>query len=145
MVGHGEDPAQPRYNYIRDVEFCTGACLLISTELFRKLGGFDDRYAPAYCEDSDLCLRVRAAGLRVVYAPSSEVVHHLSKTSATVNRQFKLRCVSRNLGLLAQRWQSHIDASDAIRYIAFYLPQFQPLVGEGVYGMAQCGCRKTKL
>ena len=35
-----------------------------------------DSYAPAYCEDSDLCFRVREAGLEVYYTPFSRVVHH---------------------------------------------------------------------
>ena len=43
--------------------------------LWEKLGGFDEDFAPAYCEDSDLALRIRAAGRRVYYSPFSTIVH----------------------------------------------------------------------
>jgi glycosyltransferase involved in cell wall biosynthesis len=50
-------------------------------DILRALGGFDDAYAPAYFEDTDLCVRMRAAGHRVVYDPAV-VVHHLEFGSA---------------------------------------------------------------
>ena len=50
------DVAQkPEYAFCRDVDYVSGAAFLIPTALFRSLGGFDDRYAPAYYEDADLC------------------------------------------------------------------------------------------
>ena len=73
--GRGEDPAEPDYNYVREVDYCSGAALLVPRKLFAELGGFDELYAPAYCEDSDLCFKVRAAGRKVYYQPAAEVVH----------------------------------------------------------------------
>ena len=70
------DPAAGEFNYLRRVDYCSGAALLLPLALFRRLRGFDERYAPAYCEDSDLCFRVREAGLQAYYTPFSEVVHH---------------------------------------------------------------------
>jgi GT2 family glycosyltransferase len=64
------------YNYVREVDYCSGACILIETALFRQLGGFDDHYAPAYYEDTDLAFRVRQAGKKVLYQPLAVVVHH---------------------------------------------------------------------
>jgi hypothetical protein len=43
--------------------------------LFAALGGFDEAYAPAYCEDSDLAFRLRQAGYVVLYQPRSAVIH----------------------------------------------------------------------
>ncbi|MEP7113985.1 MAG: glycosyltransferase family 2 protein, partial [Ilumatobacteraceae bacterium] len=55
---HGESDA-PEFNYLREVDYCSGACLLVRRSLFEMLGGFDNRYAPAYYEDTDLCFRLR--------------------------------------------------------------------------------------
>jgi glycosyltransferase involved in cell wall biosynthesis len=48
---------------------------MIPTELFRRLGGFDDRFAPCYYEDTDLAFQVRQAGLKVYYQPFCRVIH----------------------------------------------------------------------
>ncbi len=70
------DPQAVEFNYVRRVDYCSGAALMLPRALFQKLGGFDERYAPAYCEDSDLCFRVRAEGLQAYYTPFSKVIHH---------------------------------------------------------------------
>ncbi|MGE0592602.1 MAG: glycosyltransferase [Vicinamibacterales bacterium] len=74
-IGRHADPATPGFNYLREVDYCSAACLAIRRELFRDLGGFDTAFAPAYYEDVDLCFRVRAAGYRVLVQPAASVVH----------------------------------------------------------------------
>lgn len=81
--GRYQDPALPQYNYAREVDYISGAAIMVSSKLFDELGGFDDRYAPAYYEDTDLAMRIRAHGLRVIYQPLSEVVHYEGVTSGT--------------------------------------------------------------
>ncbi len=80
-VGHSENPDDPRYNFLRDADYVSGAALLIRRELFERLGGFSEAYRPAYYEDADLCLGVRSLGYRVVYQPRSEIVHYEGLTS----------------------------------------------------------------
>jgi GT2 family glycosyltransferase len=73
--GREKDPKRPEYNYAREVDYCSGAAILIKKALFFELGCFDERYTPAYCEDSDLGLAVRNAGYNVIYQPLSEIIH----------------------------------------------------------------------
>ncbi|MDQ0377051.1 glycosyltransferase [Amycolatopsis thermophila] len=74
--GHGGDPDDPRYQAVRDVDYCSGAAILVRRELWERLGGFDERYSPAYYEDTDLAFAVRDAGYRTVVVPDAVVVHH---------------------------------------------------------------------
>lgn len=73
--GRHADSNDPRFCYMRDCDYVSGAALMLETELFKQLNGFDECYAPAYYEDTDLCFRVRAAGKRVVVQTTSEIVH----------------------------------------------------------------------
>ncbi len=73
--GRHEDPTRPVYNYLREADYCSGACLLVPRAVFERLGRFDIGYAPAYYEDTDFCFRLRAQGLKTIYQPRSRIVH----------------------------------------------------------------------
>jgi O-antigen biosynthesis protein len=73
--GKFESPDDPRFAYLRDCDYASGAAIALPRALFAQIGGFDTRYAPAYYEDTDLAFAVRAAGKRVVYQPAARVVH----------------------------------------------------------------------
>jgi O-antigen biosynthesis protein len=81
--GKSDDPQKPEYNYLREVDYCSAAALMIPKSLFDSVGGFDSRYAPAYYEDTDLSFKVRRAGYKVLYQPLSEVVHYEGATGGT--------------------------------------------------------------
>ncbi len=82
--GRYDDPGKCEYNYVKQVDYCSAACLLIKKELFERIGLFDQRFAPAYFEDTDLAFSVRKLGYKVMYQPKSEVVH-FEGTTAGVN------------------------------------------------------------
>lgn len=65
-------PAEP--------EWVSGACMLVRRDAFDALGGFDEGFF-MYCEDEDLCRRLRAGGGRVRYEPGA-VVSHVGGVSA---------------------------------------------------------------
>jgi GT2 family glycosyltransferase len=81
--GRLASPEDPRFAYLRDCDYASGAAIAIPRALFARLGGFDTRYAPAYYEDTDLAFAVRAAGLRTVYQPASRVIHAEGGTAGT--------------------------------------------------------------
>lgn len=64
--GRFQDPSLPVYNYAREVDYCSGASIMVPKALFEELGGFDEDYLPAYCEDADLALKIRDKGYRVI-------------------------------------------------------------------------------
>jgi GT2 family glycosyltransferase len=74
--GHKQDPEAPEFNYVKEVDYLSGASILVRKALWEQLGGFDERFSPAYCEDSDLAFAIRKEGYKVVYQPLSEVIHH---------------------------------------------------------------------
>lgn len=74
--GRGQDPSRSVFNYARETDYCSGASILIEKKLFEELGRFDERFVPAYCEDTSLAFAVRAAGKQVIYQPKSEIVHY---------------------------------------------------------------------
>jgi GT2 family glycosyltransferase/glycosyltransferase involved in cell wall biosynthesis len=81
--GKFDDPQKPEYNYLREVDYCSAAALMIPKALFWNVGGFDSRYAPAYYEDTDLAFKVRRAGYKTLYQPLSEIIHYEGATGGT--------------------------------------------------------------
>ncbi len=74
--GRLDDPDDCRFSFVREVDYCSAACLAVRRDLWEEVGGFDERYAPAYYEDADLAFEVRARGWRVRYQPEAFVVHY---------------------------------------------------------------------
>lgn len=74
--GRNQNPHAPEFSYVKDVDYGSGASIAIPAAVWRANGGFDEAFKPAYCEDADLSFRLRARGLRTVYNPFSEVIHH---------------------------------------------------------------------
>lgn len=65
---------------IRQVDWVSGALMLIRRETFDRVGGFDERFF-LYWEDADFCKRAAAAGWSTWYAPVCEVVHRTAGAS----------------------------------------------------------------
>lgn len=102
--GRLQDPCDPRYNYARHTDYCSGAAIVLPRALFDSLGGFDRHYTPAYAEDTDLAFKVRALGLATVYQPLSQVVHFEGITSGTDNSRGVKAYQVENLKKFARRW-----------------------------------------
>jgi GT2 family glycosyltransferase len=82
----------------REVDCVSGACLLISADVYEVVGGLDTSFF-MYMEDMDWCVRIKAAGFGVYYVPEVEVVHHVGASGeadpATAERVLVTRYQSR--------------------------------------------------
>ena len=108
--GRNQDAAHPLFNYAREVDYCSGASIMIPRNIFDDMGGFDELYTPAYCEDSDLALKIRRAGYRVIYQPSSVVVHFEGVSSGNDTSQGVKAFQIENSKKLLARWKHHLES-----------------------------------
>jgi len=106
QVGKGGMKLPPGFaDATRITDYCSGACLLMRTEIFLDLAGFDPIYDPAYFEDVDLAIRLRSKGLFTYYCGASVVYHEESVTSNQIwSAEERLDHVAANHKRLMQRW-----------------------------------------
>lgn len=103
--GHRDDPRKPEYCYVREADYVSGAAIMLRRALWNQLGGFDEHFLPAYCEDSDLAFRVRATGLKVFYHPEARVIHHEGVSHGTDIRSGIKAHQVMNSAKLVGRWR----------------------------------------
>ncbi|MEN9627296.1 MAG: N-acetylglucosaminyl-diphospho-decaprenol L-rhamnosyltransferase, partial [Pseudomonadota bacterium] len=107
--GRGDDPSRPEYAYVRDVDYCSGAFLMVRRSLFEALGRLDTAFVPAYYEESDFCVRLWEAGHRIVYDPQVRIRHFefasevASGWAIELQRQHRDLFVQRHPAFLAER------------------------------------------
>ena len=89
-----------QYDTAEDVLWCSGACLLVRSSLWKSLGGLDDRFF-AHMEEIDLCWRIQLHGYRVTCLPQSHV-YHIGGGTLSNESPFKLRLNFRNNLLLLE-------------------------------------------
>ncbi len=104
--GNGQNPWNPEYNYVREVDYGSAAALLVRAEVWRALGGFDERYAPGYYEDADLCFAARELGWRVMYEPKALVMHHEGGSMGTDEKVGGKRHQAINQPKFAAKWRA---------------------------------------
>ncbi|QBG91363.1 glycosyltransferase [Xanthomonas oryzae] len=108
--GRFESSDDPRYAYVRAMDYCSGAAIALPRTLLQTLGGLDRRYMPAYYEDTDLAFAVRAAGYQVLVQPASVVVHDEGTSNGTDTRTGVKAYQVRNQGVFAEKWQQALKA-----------------------------------
>lgn len=101
----------------RDVSAVTGACCLIRRSAWEKIGGFDESLAVAY-NDVDYCLRLRAAGYRVLFTPHVTLIHDENSSRGALHPPEDER-------IFRERWGLNSDVTD---------PFFSPRLVLGPWG-----------
>lgn len=102
--GRGDSARDWRYRSPREVDYGSAASLMVDAGAFRRAGGFDPAFQPAYYEDVDLCFRLRAAGGRIVYEPRSIVSHAEGATYGSNARVTAREAQERSREIFALRW-----------------------------------------
>ena len=111
--GSRDDPRKHQYNYVREVDYCSGAAIMLPRARWEEMRGFDEFFLPAYCEDSDLAFRLRSAGWKVLYQPRATVIHYEGVSHGTdTGTGIKAHQVE-NTRKLAARWANTL-ATEAL-------------------------------
>ena len=107
--GRLQDPDAPEYSYVKDVDYISGAAIMIRTSLWKEIGGFDERYAPAYNEDSDLAFEVRKHGKRVVLQPDSVITHFEGISNGTDTSSGQKAYQVTNVQKFCEKWKEVLE------------------------------------
>jgi GT2 family glycosyltransferase len=89
----------------------TGACLLMRQADYQRIGGWDTGYLIGDFEDSDLCFKLRTAGMQVAYLPTVALTHLERQSFKTLGQgEFRQRVVIYNAVRHQNRWSKHLEA-----------------------------------
>jgi GT2 family glycosyltransferase len=107
--GRNDDPKNYLYNYVREVDYVSGASMMLPKTLWESLDGFHLQYQPAYYEDVDLAFRVRQAGYKVIYQPFSQLTHYEGLSNGTDLNEGVKRHQVINKEKFFEAWQQTIS------------------------------------
>ena len=122
-----------------EVDFIMGCCLLIKVEAIKKIGFLDEEYF-SYYEETDLCIRVKNAGYKVIYTPQAKIWHKSSKSNnvlpiyyMTRNRCLFVKKHSTNLQLIFFHFFLLVDIVYHLEKGLFIKPKFFIAYLKGVF------------
>ena len=108
--GREDNPSRPQYNYLKEVDYVSGAAILFARQLFLDLGKFDEHFAPAYYEETDLAFQIRKHGKKVYFQPESIVIHYEGVSNGTnLDAGVKKHQVKNKVKFL-EKWKNQLDA-----------------------------------
>jgi GT2 family glycosyltransferase len=106
------DPGYAGRIYVsQDLSAVTGACQMMRRALFERLGGLDERHLAVAYNDIDFCLRVREAGLRIIYTPHARLLHHHSASRGSDIRVERIASFTWEREYMRTRW-AHVILDD---------------------------------
>jgi GT2 family glycosyltransferase/glycosyltransferase involved in cell wall biosynthesis len=104
--GRNADPSRAEFNIDRQVDYCSGAAILLRTGSLFDVGLFSEEFLPAYFEDSDLAFKLRYAGFETWYAHRSVVTHHEGKSHGTSTKSGIKKYQVENNVKFVKKWAS---------------------------------------
>ena len=110
MVAQDEDADGWQYNFVRETDYCSGAAIAVPLSQWRRLGGFDTQFAPAYYEDVDLAFGVHAAGAQVLYQPFARCIHFAGVSAAPAPGKNTALQIGANRPILRAKWATRLAA-----------------------------------
>ena len=113
--GREDNSDLPQYNYLKDVDYCSGACICIRKELWIKADGFDPIYAPGYYEDTDLAMQIRAMGYRTIYQPKSVIIHFEGISHGTDITKGIKKMQPQNQRVFFEKWKNELERNNYYR------------------------------
>lgn len=107
--GNRQNPQLPEFNYVKQVDYISGAAIMTYRSLWEEIGGFDELFVPAYCDDSDLAMTLRKKGYRVMYQPKSVVVHFEGVSNGTDTSSGQKHYQIENNKKLFAKWSEEFE------------------------------------
>ena len=107
--GNRQNPEDSEFNYVHEADYISGAAIMIRASLWKEIGGFDQRFVPAYCEDSDLAFEVRRHGYKVMYQPQSVVVHFEGISNGTDLASGQKKYQVDNQQKFLEKWKNELE------------------------------------
>lgn len=107
-----------RLCYAQNVSAVTGACLLVSKELFEKAGGLDESFAVSL-NDVDFCIKLREMGYLNVFTPFAELYHYESVSRGLDDQGEKAKRYNEESARFRNKWKAVLEKGDP-----YYNPNF---------------------
>jgi GT2 family glycosyltransferase/glycosyltransferase involved in cell wall biosynthesis len=108
--GRNQDMDDPRFNFTREVDYVSGAGILINYKSLAEVNFFDEIYSPAYYEDTDLSFKLRAINRKTYVSSGSVLIHHEGKTHGIdINNGIKSNQVT-NRAKFHSKWKNILEA-----------------------------------
>lgn len=95
----------------QDYSAVTAACMMVKRSAYERVGGLTEELAVAF-NDIDFCLKVREAGMLVVYNPYAELFHYESKSRGLEDSPAKVERFNGEVEILLSRWRDRIEQGD---------------------------------
>ncbi len=110
-----EEPGTPQFrpHLVQNISAVTAACLVIRKSVYLEVGGFDEAGLAVAFNDVDFCLKIEQLGLRNLFTPFAELLHHESASRGAEDSPEKVRRFQAEIEAMRARWGERLLADPA--------------------------------